>query len=255
MSGPLKIWLEREDALLRLRLARPKGNIIDGGMIKALSDAFSTIPANTGLRGVLLDHEGPHFSFGASVEEHLPENCAAMLHALHELIGQMLDCPVPLLVAANGQCLGGGFELAAAGGPIFASPDARFGQPEIKLAVFAPAASALLPERIAQMHAEDLLASGRSISGKKAVKIGLAVAASDEPEAAALEYFDKHLAPLSASSLRFSIRAARSDFAARVKARLVVLEKLYLDELMQTKDAHEGLAAFLEKRAARWEHR
>ncbi len=240
---------------MRLRLARPKANIIDAAMINALSDAFGTIPANTALRGVLLDHEGPHFSFGASVEEHLPASCAAMLHALHGLIGQMLDCPVPLLVSVNGQCLGGGFELAAAGGLLFTAPGARFGQPEIKLSVFAPAASALLPERIPQMHAEDLLMSGRSISGEKAVQIGLATGISDDPQAAALAYFDEHLAPLSASSLRFGIRAARSAFAARVKARLAVLEKLYLDELMQTKDAHEGLTAFLEKRTARWEHR
>ena len=240
---------------MRLSLARPKANIIDAAMINALSTAFDTIPADTALCGVLLDHEGPHFSFGASVEEHLPASCAAMLSALHGLIGQMLDCPVPLLVAVSGQCLGGGFELAAAGGLIFTSPEARFGQPEIKLAVLAPAASALLPERIAQMHAEDLLMSGRSISGEKAVQIGLAIDASDDPQAAALAYFDEHLAPLSASSLRFSVKAARSAFAARAKARLAVLEKLYLDELMQTKDAHEGLTAFLEKRAAKWEHR
>ncbi len=255
MSGPLKIWLDRDEALLRLRLARPKGNIIDGEMTKALSDAFGSVAAKADLRGVLLDHEGLHFSFGASVEEHLPGQCAAMLRALHGLIGQMLDCPVPLLVAANGQCLGGGFELAAAGGLIFTSPEARFGQPEIRLGVFAPAASALLPERVAQMHAEDLLASGHSISGAKAARIGLAVEASGDPEAAALAYFDTHLAPLSASSLRFSVKAARGAFAARVKARLEGLEKLYLDELMETADANEGLAAFLAKRSAIWKHR
>ncbi len=255
MSGPLKIWLERDGALLRLRLARPKGNIIDGEMTKALSDAFGSVAARPDLRGVLLDHEGPHFSFGASVEEHLPGQCAAMLRALHGLIGQMLDCPAPVLVAVKGQCLGGGFELAAAGGLIFTSPEARFGQPEIKLGVFAPAASAVLPERISQMQAEDLLVSGRSISGEKAARIGLAVEACDNPEAAALAYFDKHLAPLSAASLRFSVKAARSAFAARVKARLERLEKLYLDELMETADANEGLTAFLAKRSAKWKHR
>jgi hypothetical protein len=93
------------------------------------------------LRGVLLDAEGPHFSFGASVEEHLAERCAGMLASLHALILAMVEFPGAILVAVRGQCLGGGLEIALAGGPIFAAPDAQFGQPEMKLGVFAPAAS------------------------------------------------------------------------------------------------------------------
>ena len=100
------------------------------------------------LRAVLLDAEGPHFSFGASVDEHMPEQCAQMLKTLHALVRQMLDSPVPILVAIRGQCLGGGLEVAAAGNLLFVAPDARLGQPEIRLGVFAPAASCLLPPRV-----------------------------------------------------------------------------------------------------------
>ena len=95
---------------------------------------------------MLIDAEGPHFSFGASVEEHLPDQCAAMLAGLHRLILRMVESPVPLLVAVRGQCLGGGLELALAGHLMFVAPDASLGQPEMKLGVFAPAASCLLPE-------------------------------------------------------------------------------------------------------------
>jgi cyclohexa-1,5-dienecarbonyl-CoA hydratase len=173
MNRPLRLWHERDDRLLRLRLDRPKANIVDAAMIAALADAIATATGGDGLTAVLLDAEGPHFSFGASVEEHLPERCADMLAGLHTLIRQMLDCPVPILVAIRGQCLGGGLELAAAGHLLFAAPDAQFGQPEIKLGVFAPAASCLLPERIGQGAAEDLLYSGRSISGEEAWRLGL----------------------------------------------------------------------------------
>ncbi len=254
-DSPLKVWRERDGRLLRLRLDRPKANIVDAAMLAALDAALAGARDDTALAGVLLDHAGPHFSFGASVEEHLPEQCAAMLHGLHELVGRMLDFPVPILVAVRGQCLGGGLEVAAAGHLMFVAPDASLGQPEIRIGVFAPAASCLLPERMPLALAEDLLYSGRSIGGAEAARVGLANAAAEDPEAAALDYFDTHLASHSTSSLRFAVAAAHAPMAARVKARLAEVEALYLEGLMATYDATEGLRAFIEKRPANWENR
>jgi cyclohexa-1,5-dienecarbonyl-CoA hydratase len=167
----------------------------------------------------------------------------------------MLDWPKPILMAVKGQCLGGGLEFAAAGHLTFLAQDAQLGQPEMKLAVFAPAASCLLPLRIGQARAEDLLYSGRSIDAPTALAWGLANQVADDPVAAALEYFDKHLAGKSAASLARAVRAARVPFAEAVKRRLAEVERLYLQDLMNTHDAKEGLAAFLEKRAPRYEHR
>lgn len=254
-DGPLKVWLEREGALLRLRLARPKANLIDAEMIAALRRALTLHCYNTGLLAALVDHEGPHFSFGASVAEHLPEHCEEMLTALHALIGAMLDWPKPILFSIRGNCVGGGLEFALAGSLIFAAPDAQFGQPEMKLGVFAPAASVLLPLRIGQARAEDLLYSGRSIDAATACAWGLVRGVSDEPSAAALEYFEQHLAGKSATSIAFAVRAARESFADLARARLSDVEALYLDRLMKTRDANEGLNAFIEKRAPQWEHR
>lgn len=254
-ESPLKVWLDKDGGLLRLRLARPKANIVDAAMIAALQAALQEHLGNVQLRAVLLDAEGPHFSFGASVEEHLPESCAAMLHQLHALILQMIESPVPFMVAVKGQCLGGGLEVATAGHLIFASPTAAFGQPEIKLAVFAPAASCLLPERIGQARAEDLLFSGRSIGAEEAHRIGLVDVLAEDPEQAALAYFEEHFAPRSASSLRFAVRAARLGVNERLRTKLAAVERLYLDELMATHDAVEGLTAFIAKRPAKWEDR
>jgi cyclohexa-1,5-dienecarbonyl-CoA hydratase len=254
-TEPVKAWLERDGALLRVRLARPKANLVDAAMIAALRSACVEYREHTGLRAVLLDAEGPHFSFGASVEEHLADRCAGMLASLHALILTMLEFPAPILVVVRGQCLGGGLELALAGGSIFAAPDAQLGQPEMKLGVFAPAASCLLPYRVNQPDAEDLLFSGRSISGEAAKAIGLVQVIAADPEAAALAYFDAHLAPKSAATLACALAAARSAYIADVRRRLFEVERLYLDRLMQTRDANEGLAAFLAKRQPRWEHR
>jgi len=253
-DGPLKVWIERDGALLRLRLARPKANIVDAAMIAALQSAFDLHRGNNRILAVLIDAEGPHFSFGASVEEHLAERCAGMLASLHALLVSMLEWPAPVLVAVKGQCLGGGLELAMGGSLIFASNDAKLGQPEIQLGVFAPAASCLLPPRIGQAAAEDLLFSGRSIGAEEALRIGLVNFAAVDAEAAALAYFDQHLAGRSASSLACAMTAARGGYLPEVRRRIAEVERLYLDRLMQTRDANEGLAAFIAKRPPKWEH-
>lgn len=252
---PLKDWLDADGALLRLRLARPKANIVDAQMIAALHGALIAHGTNRALRGVLLDAEGPHFSFGASVEEHLPDRCAQMLASLHELIITMVEFPVPILVAVRGQCLGGGLEVALAGHWIYAAPDALFGQPEMKLGVFAPAASVLLPYRMAMPMAEDLLYSGRSIGAAAAHACGLVHAVADDPADAALGWFHEHLLGKSAAALACATAAARGAMQRDVRQRLAEVERLYLDNLMATRDANEGLVAFLAKRKPQWEHR
>jgi cyclohexa-1,5-dienecarbonyl-CoA hydratase len=253
-DSPLHVQLDRDGALLRLKLSRPKANIIDAAMITALDDVLDQNLGNERLLGVLLEAEGPHFSFGASVEEHLPAQCRAMLAKLHSLILRMAGFPVPILVAVQGQCLGGGLEVACAGNRIFATPNAMLGQPEIQLAVFAPAASCLLPPRIGQARAEQVLFSGASIDATEALRIGLVDQVDEDAVAAALTWFDQHLAGKSPSSLRYAVTAVREDYVRRLEEKLNALETLYLDELMQSHDAVEGLTAFLEKRKPEWNH-
>ena len=251
---PLKVWLDRDGSLLRLRLAKPKANLVDAAMISALDQALSEHESNPNIACVLLDAEGPHFSFGASVEEHLPEQCAEMLSSLHGLIIRMLEYPVPILAAVKGQCLGGGLEVVCGASQIFVATDTKLGQPEINLAVFAPAASCLLPERIGQANAEEMLFSGRSVSAEEALRIGLAQNVSADPEQAALNWFDQYLVKLSASSLRFAVKAVRLQSLDRIKDKIAQVEQLYINELMQTHDALEGLTAFVDKRKAIWKN-
>lgn len=254
-ASPIKHWRDRDGRVLRVRLARPKANIIDAAMIKALRTALAADRNDPGLKAVLLDHEGPHFSFGASIQEHMPNEIGPMLRSLHALLGEMLDYSVPLLAAVRGQCLGGGLELASACGLMFVAPDAQLGQPEIRIGVFAPAASCILPERLGQSVAEEMLLSGRSLNAEEARALGLATQVAADPEAAALGWIDCHLLPKSAMSLRLALQAARRPFARRLKDRFVEVERLCLDELMATHDATEGLVAFIEKRQPNWHDR
>jgi cyclohexa-1,5-dienecarbonyl-CoA hydratase len=161
-----------------------------------------------------------------------------------------------VLAVVRGSCLGGGLELATMCHRIVAAREATFGQPEIVLGVFAPVASVVLTERIGRGHAEDLCLSGRMIGADAAWRMGLVdEVASGDPLAAALAYAGEHFVPRSASSVRLAVEAARTGLAARLERDLPSVERLYLDRLMKTDDAVEGLQAFLGKRAPQWRHR
>ena len=250
--APVRVVPEAEGALWRVVLDRPKGNVLDRDMVRALDETARRAGRQAGLKALILEGAGAHFSFGASVEEHLPPHVAGMLSRFHALFLALLESGVPCLAAVRGQCLGGGLELAAFCQRVFAAPDARLGQPEIRLGVFAPVASLILPERIGRARAEELCLSGRVVDAPEALAMGLVDVVAEDPVAAALAWARGHLLDKSASSLRLAARALRRRWSAQLAAELAALESLYLDELMATRDASEGLTAFLEKRAPRW---
>ncbi len=255
MSEPLKIETLDEGAFWLVRLARPKANIIDGDMTRALTGVFERAAEAPNLKAIILSAEGPHFSFGASVAEHAPDAVAEMLATFHGMFRTIAKAAVPTIAAVKGQCLGGGLELTAFCHRFVAAPNAHMGQPEIALGVFAPVASILLPSRVGRGAAEDLCLSGRSIAAEEAFRIGLVDEIADDPEEAALSYARTQYGPRSASSLRMATRAIRSAWELRFFEDLDKVERLYLDELMKTHDAVEGIEGFLAKRKPEWKNR
>ncbi len=241
--------------LLQLTLDCGRGNVLDVTVIEALRAAVREAATASDLRALLIESAGPHFSFGASIEDHLPERVDDMLPRFHGLARETLALDLPVLCAVQGQCLGGGLELVLLADRVVAAPDARFGQPEIQLAVFAPVASALLPHRIGSRRAADLLLSGRSLDAEEALSWHLVDEIADEPAAACRDWAAKHLSDKSLTALRLATRAARSTWVARFAADLERLERLYLDDLMATPDATEGIRAFLERRPPIWRDR
>ena len=253
MPAPLTIERLDDGAIWRIRLGGSKGNILDARLMAALSDALTSAVADPQLKAIVLEGQGPHLSFGASVPEHLPATVADMLRQFHGLLMQLVEASVIVLAAVRGQCLGGAMELVTLCHRVFAAADAKFGQPEIVLGVFAPAASVILVERVGRGAAEDLCLSGRTIGAEDAFRIGLVdELTAGDPAEAAEAYARTHLLPKSAASLRYAVRAVRSDLRATLPGRLRAVERLYLDELMATGDAVEGLHAFLDKRKPVW---
>ncbi len=237
---------------LRIVLAGGKGNVVDIAMARELADALDTFTRGRHLRAVALEAEGRHFSFGASDEEHAPDQAPTLLAGLHAVVRALLCSELPVIAAVRGACLGGGLELVLPCHRIVAAPDAKFGQPEIALGVFAPAGSTLLPGRVGHAMAEDLLLTGRALSGTDALAAGLVDQIDTDPEAAARAWFETHLLDKSASALRHATRAARSTWLGGALAALDRVERAFLDELMPTHDAQEGIQSFLEKRQPQW---
>ena len=248
-----KIRLEwtHDERVARITLAAPKANIVDCTMIRELGAAFTQCEGRD-LNAIVLAADGPHFSFGASVQEHLPDQIAEVLPALHALLRRIHKAPAPVIAAVRGQCLGGGFELVLACDLIIADKTAQFASPEIKLAVFAPAASALLPVRVGQAVAARLLLTGAAISAEEATTFGLVAKIVDDLERGLNQWLELDFLPRSPSSLSYACQAARLFLERALNEDLPRIEHLYLSNLMSTPDAEEGIRAFLEKRTPHW---
>ena len=243
-----------DGVVLHILLDRPKANILDAAMISSIVETLNTELTDE-MRLVVFEGAGNHFSFGASVEEHQAEQVSAMLTAFHGLFRTLADLAVPTCALVRGQCLGGGMELACWCTWVVATPDARFGQPEIQLAVFPPMASLILPWRAGGQAALDLCMSGRSITADEALRLGIVNAVVDNPEEWWKKLVHTQLSKTSALSLRYAERAVRIQLIQQLDRDIPVLEELYVDELMKTHDANEGVGAFLERRPPKYTNR
>lgn len=253
MSERVTVQPLENGAIWRVTFGVPPGNLVDRATAHELSEAFHEARRNPGVKAVCLEGAGDHFSYGASIQEHLPDDVALLLASMHQLITAILDSHLVVVAAVRGRCLGGGLEIAALGHRVIAAKDATFAQPEIALGLFAPIGSIVLAPRIGQPAADDLCLTGRTVDAEEARQMGLVdeVATGDVMEAA-VRWATVHCAPRSARSLRYAVQAVRARLAARVHAELPDLTRLYLDGLMSTADAVEGVQAFLEKRPPVW---
>ena len=253
----LKLEYTHNNSVARIILDDGKGNVLDSIMMGELNNLLETFKTNKDLKLITFEGAGKHFSFGASVEEHTKENAPAMLKQFHKIFYTITDLAIPTLAKISGQCLGGGLELALVCNFLFADKSANLGQPEILLGVLPPPASVILPLKIGNAKAEELIITGKAISaeeGKEMDLINEVFEDKDAMEKELDEWIKKNILNKSASSLRYVVKASRTTFNHLLRKMLPALEGMYVKELMETEDANEGINSFLEKRKPVWKN-
>jgi len=244
------ISLEFSDYVARLRLNSPPQNVITFEMMEELRAAIEQVERQP-VASVIISGSEKAFSSGVDVAAHTPDKIEEMLRLFHSVIRSVVACKKITIAAVQGNCLGGGAELAMVCDMVFTSPHARWGFPEIKLGCFPPVACAGLAAVVGPKHAADLILTGRQIDGAEAAAIGLANESLGFCVERA-EEFARTFAGLSPKALEITKKAFYSWDAFHFDKGLAKAEKIYLEELMKTDDAKEGINAFMQKRLPKW---
>ncbi|MBW2025075.1 MAG: enoyl-CoA hydratase/isomerase family protein [Deltaproteobacteria bacterium] len=236
------IKTEFQDGLGKIILNRPPLNILNIAMMEEINDVLRSLQDNKDLKLLLFAAEGKCFSAGVDVGEHMGDQAPKMIEVFHGMFRLMDSLGAPTAASVFSSCLGGGCELAIFCDVVIAAVNAKFGQPEIQVGVFPPIAAQLMPRIMGRKAAMDLILTGRIVSAEEALGMGLVnkVVPPDELE--------------SATVLRLTKKAIMKGLRDDLEPSLKVIEDIYLNELMKTADANEGLKAFLEKRKPEWKN-
>jgi len=250
------ILFEKENGVATLTLNRPPLNILNIAMMREMNGALKQLEGDADTKLLVIAAQGKAFSAGVDIKDHTPDKVEEMMEVFHGIFRRLLSLEIPTLAVVQGACLGGGCELACFCDFILASEEATFGQPEIKVGVFPPIAVVLFPYLIGQRKTFELLLTGEVVDAREAERIGLvtSVVPPGELERTTEELVAK-LRGLSGVVLRLTKRAIYEAADLPFGKAMEHIERLYLERLMSTEDAKEGLQAFLEKRKPAWRNR
>ena len=249
----IRVQLAVTPPVARVRLHNLPLNVIDLPMMLELQQALAEIEGRLDISIILFVGDTRAFSAGVDVKAHVPEQVQDMLASFHAVIRAIVASRKITIAAVQGACLGGGAELAAVCDMVYTARDATWGFPEIKLGCYPPVAAVALPALVGQKRATELILTGRQISGDEAVAIGLANRSAHADElAAVVDETVSQLQAMSPAALALAKKSIYAWDAIHFDKGLARAERIYLEELIATEDAREGIAAFLEKRSPKW---
>ena len=244
---------EFKEGVATLTLNRAPLNVLNIEMMEEINSCLEGLMKEKSLKLLVVQAAGKAFSAGVDVGEHLGDLVYKMIEVFHKIFRLMDRLKVPSIAVVNGSALGGGCELALYCDMVIATEKAKFGQPEIQVGVFPPIAGLILPRIIGRKKAMELLLSGETIGAQEALTLGLINKVV--PEASLAQEVDGFIGKfkkLSGIVLKLAKEATLAGLNDDMDQGLKTIEKIYLDRLMKTNDAIEGLNAFLEKRKPTW---
>lgn len=247
------IIVEEKNMVGRITFNSPPLNVLNIKMMKEINNALIEFQGKN-LKSLVINANGKAFSAGVDVSDHTQEKVHEMISVFHEIFTNLLKISAPTIAMVNGAALGGGCEVATFCDIVIASEKSKFGQPEIKVGVFPPVAAAIFPKLIWNKKALELLITGEVIKAKEANELGLVnfVLPVDNFEDEAEKFITEKITSNSSKVLQLTKRAFVEGATLNYSESIKNIEELYLNKLMKTKDANEGLSAFLEKRQPIW---
>lgn len=255
MAAPA-IRVERRGGVVWCTLDRPPLNLFEPGLIAGLRATFEMLAADPTVRLAVVTGAGRAFTGGMNVRVLHDLDAAgatALITSLHDAIEAVHKAPFPVIAAVNGHALGAGFELAIACDLRIAAAGATFGLPEVRVGVPSVIQAALLPPLIGPARAAELLLTGQTIDAGQALAWGLVNRVVERTDlAAAVESVVGAITTCAPGAVRLQkqliVRWRESDLPSAVRAGIAAFAAAYA-----TGEPREGAAAFLEKRAPRFE--
>jgi len=238
-AGVATITLDRPD----------RRNALSADLVDSLADHLRDAVADPAVRVVVLTNAGTTFCAGADLKA---GSARSARHSLVDVLAAMLDAPKPVVGRIAGHCMGGGVGLAAACDISVVADDARIGFTEVRIGVAPAMISVVCLPKLRRADAAELFLSGERITAARAVEVGLlnrAVARDDLDDAVA-EVVSKLVAG-GPAALAASKRLLREVPDLPRDEAFTVTEALSA-ALFASEEAAEGMAAFREKRPARW---
>ena len=264
VDGPVAtVWLDRPE----------KRNAMGPDFWSDLPRAMAAIGSDPGLRVVVVAARGPHFSVGLDLvamsgltgasggDAGTPRSMAARARSgraeiirLQAAITSVADCPLPVIAAVHGYCIGGGVDLIAACDIRLASADALFSVREAKVAIVADLGSLQrLPAIIGQGHVAELAYTGKDITAARAASIGLVNEVHPDPEGVLAGA--RSLAAEIAANSPLAVQGTKAVLAAsadRTVAEGLEYVATWNAGFLASDDLVEAMRAFMEKRQARF---
>lgn len=246
-----RITLELSGVVARVTLNNSPLNVIDVRMMEELTAALAEIERRAGVMVIVIAGGERAFSAGVDIESHEPNSVREMLTKFHSVIRAVLATKKLTIACVRRHALGGGAELALMCDLIYAGEDAVFGFPEIKLAAFPPVAMVALSAVVGQKRAAELVLTARSVNAKEGLEMGLVNGVAADPETLVTETVAR-VQQFSPAALSIAKKAFYAWDAIHFDKGLAKAEQIYLDELIKTEDANEGIRAYMEKRRPKW---
>ncbi len=247
------IRFDLTDGIARLTLAPPKHNVLNVAMMTEIHTVLDQLRADDKVKCLVIDADGRSWCAGVDVGEHRPEMAELTIGTFDGIFTRLDRLDFPVIAAVHGACLGGGMELAIACDIVCAGAAATFGQPEVRLAFFPPYAAVRLPELVGPAKAIEVCTTGRTYTAREGLEMGFVAHVFPDDELA--DGVAEFVAAIGASSpliVRMNKRAVRMAVGKAFADAMPAVNDYYLNTLMKTADATEGIASFEERRAPAW---